>query len=372
MTTKIFLLITTLVCTSLSYSQSNWITLSYPQSDIFGKAVNGLQNGDLNFTPLKPKIENIKLDESQSSDEMNEYNQQFKNFISKYFSSEKFSLTQVKAKKLIIKSLNYETIKKLTTGDKYIFSALSADSVEVIVKSKKSKDVNYSKAIKDIAALIKGDKVVEVVTKIIPLFDSISTHKEDTLSFKMTLANPNVYYKVKLIKFKGITRHDWDNKYWKNFSNPNGIIKTRTDVAIVDQPAFNLVYTPLEDKNSTVPPIYPEVWGGGDPKDKKVRLTTKKINNELKLFIQYTNSIDGAWNDYEVQSETIDGKKYWKLDRILIYSFEIGNITKLVYVQVRGEENGKDTIMIKSWGSSLQDKLTFMQYPEMKFKYLKK
>lgn len=372
MTAKLFLLITTLLCTSVAYAQTNWLTLNYPQSDIFGKAVENIQKGDLNFKPLKPKIVNVKLDESQSSDEINEYNQQFKNFISKYFSSEKYLLTEVKAKKLVIKSLNYETVKRLTSGDKYIFSALSADSVEIIIKSKKLKDVNYSKAIKDIAGLITGDKAVEVVTKIIPFFDSLSTHKDDTISYKMTLANPNVYYKVKLIKFIGITKHDWDNKYWKNFRNPNGIIKTRTDVAIADQPTFNLVYTPSEDKNSTLPPIYPEVWGGGDPKDKKVRLTAKKVNNELKLFIQYTNTIDGGWNDYEVKAETVEGKKYWKLDRTLIYSFEIGKVTKLVYVQVRGEENGKDTIIIKSWGSSLQDKLTFMQYPEMKFQYLKK
>lgn len=369
MTTKFFLFIATFCTSILAYSQTNWITLNYPQSDIFGKAVINVEKGDINFNPLKPKIENFKLDESQSSDEMNEYNQQFKNFISKYFTSEKFSITEVKAKKLVIKSLNYETVKRLSTGDKYIFSALSADSVEVTVKSKKSKDVNYSKAIKDIAGLITGEKAAEVVTKIIPLLDSISTSKNDTLSYKMTLANPNVYYKVKLVKFKGITRHDWDNRYWKSFANPNGRIKSRNDGL---EPTFNLVYTPLEDKNSTLPPIYPEVWGSGDPKDKKVRLTAKKINNELKLFIQYTNSVDGAWNDYEVKSETIDGKKYWKLDRTLIYSFEIRNITKLVYVQVRGEENGKDTIMIKSWGNSIQDKLTFMQYPEMKFKYLKK
>lgn len=369
MTTKFLLFIATFCTSILAYSQTNWITLNYPQSDIFGKAVINVEKGDINFNPLKPKIENFKLDESQSSDEMNEYNQQFKNFISKYFTSEKFSITEVKAKKLVIKSLNYETVKRLSTGDKYIFSALSADSVEVTVKSKKSKDVNYSKAIKDIAGLITGEKAAEVVTKIIPLLDNISTSKNDTLSYKMTLANPNVYYKVKLVKFKGITRHDWDNRYWKSFANPNGRIKSRNDGL---EPTFNLVYTPLEDKNSTLPPIYPEVWGSGDPKDKKVRLTAKKINNELKLFIQYTNSVDGAWNDYEVKSETIDGKKYWKLDRTLIYSFEIRNITKLVYVQVRGEENGKDTIMIKSWGNSIQDKLTFMQYPEMKFKYLKK
>lgn len=370
MKAKSFLLILSLFCIRVTYSQSNWLTLSYPQSDIFGKAVNGLQNGDIDFKPLKPKIENIKLDVSQSSDEMNEYNQQFTNFISKYFSSSKFTITEVKAKKLVIKSLNYESVKKLTSGDKYIFSALSADSVEITVKSKKSKDMNYSKAINDIANLITGDKAAEVVIKIIPFIDSLSISKDDTLSYKMTLANPNVYYKVKLIKFKGITKHDWDNRYWKNFSNPNGrIISNRTDAL---EPTFNLVYTPSEDKNSTFPSIYPEVWGHGDPKDKKVRLTAKKINNELKLFIQYTNSIDGAWNDYEVKAETIDGKKYWKLDRTLIYSFEIRKITKLVYVQVRGEEYGKDTIMIKSWGASLQDKLTFMQYPEMKFKYLKK
>lgn len=369
MNARFILLIMTFFCTTCAYSQTNWLTLNYPQSDIFGKAVKDLKNGDINFIPIRPKIDNIKLDVSQSSDELNEYNKQFKNFISKYFSTEKFSVKEVKAKKLVIKSLNYESVKRLTEGDKYIFSALSADSVEIIVKSKKSTDINYSKAIKDISGLITGDKAAEVVTKIIPFLDSISTHKEDSISYKMTLANPNVYYKVKLIKFNGITKHDWDNKYWKNFYNPNGRIKSNRADSL--EPTFNLIYTPLEDRNYTSPAIYPEVWGGGDPKDKKVRLIAKKVNNELKLFIQYTNTIDGAWNDYEVKAETIDGKKYWKLDRTLIYSFEIGKITKLVYVQVRGEENGKDIIMIKSWGSSLQDKLTFMQYPEMKFKYLK-
>lgn len=364
---------TVLCWTSLSFSQTNWITLNLPQSNIFGRQVSSIQNGDIDFKPLSPNIENIKLDLSESSDEINEYNQQFKNFITKYFSSENFSVFEVKAKKLVIKSLSYESIKKLTSGDKYIFSALSADSVEIVVKRKKTVDFDYSKAIRDVTSAITSDKAVEIVTKIIPFLDNISSNRSDSVSYKMTLANPNVYYKVKLIKFKGITNHDWDNRYWKNFKNPNGRIVNRTDGL---EPTFNLIYTPLEDKNSTLPPLYPEVWGSGDPKDKKVRLTAKKVNDELKLFIQYTNTIDGAWNDFEVKSETINGKKYWKLDRALIYSFEIkkilGKITKLVYVQIRGEENGKDTIMIKSWGSSIQDKLTFMQYPEMKFKYLKK
>jgi hypothetical protein len=358
-----------LFLTTLAYSQTNWITLSYPQSDIFGKAVLNIEKGDLNFLPHVPPFKTTKLDESTSSDEVNEYNEKFKSFISKYFSSAKFSVTEVKAKKLVIKSLNIQDVKKLSSGSKYIFSAISADSVEVIVKSKKSKDVDYTKAIKDISSLITGDKAVEVVTKIIPFFDSISTHREDSLSYKMVLANPNVYYKVKLIKYKGITKHDWENRYWKNFTNPNGIIKSNRKDGL--QPTFNLIYTPLETQNST-PSIYPEVWGGGDPKHIRFRLCTKKVDGELKLYIQHTGSIDGTWNDYEVKSETVDGKKYWKLDRALIYSFEIGKITKLVYIQVRGEENGKDTIMIKSWGSSMQDKLTFMQYPEVKFEYLKK
>lgn len=362
-----FLLVVLIFISNSYYSQTNWITLTNPESNIFGRAVTDLNNGDLNFTPHIPQLSVGKLDESQSSDEINEYNEKFKSFISKYFASNKFSVAEVKAKKLVIKSLNIEDVKKLALGNKYIFSAISADSVTVIIKSKKSTDFDYSKALKDIAGVITTNKTVEIVTKILPFLDNISTKNKDSISYKMVLVNPNVYYKVKLIKYKGITRHDWENRYWKSFNNPNGRIKSDRKDGL--EPSFNLIYTPMEDK-STSNANYPEVWGGGDPKHILFRLRAKKINNELKLFIQYTGSMGGGWNDYEVKSEIIDGKKYWKLDRTLIYSFEIRNVTKLVYIQVRGEENEKDVITIKNWGSTMQDKLTFMQYPEIKFEYI--
>lgn len=365
---KSFLLLVVLIFISNSYySQTNWITLKNPESNIFGRAVVDITNGDLNFSPHTPPLLIEKLDESQSSDEISEYNEKFKSFITKYFTSNKFSVAEVTAKKLVIKSLNIDDVRKLDLGNKYIFSAISADSVTVTIKTKKSTNVDYSKALKDIASILTKNKTVEIVTKIIPFLDNISTQNKDSISYKMVLANPNVYYKVKLIKYKGITKHDWENRYWKSWSNPNGRIRSDRQDGL--EPTFNLIYTPLEDKSISTA-IYPEVWGGGDPKHILFRLRVKKINNDLKLFIQYTGSIGSGWSDYEIIPEVVDGKKYWKLDRTLIYSFDIRNVTKLVYIQVRGEENAKDIVTIKNWGSTIQDKLTFMQYPEIKFEYI--
>lgn len=347
------------------FGQTQWLKLTYPESGILGKAVLCYRDGNINYDPVGPSLISPKVDISTSADDLTEYNERFRNFVTRYFTSNRFHLTEVKSKKLVIKSLNIEEVIKLREGKKYVYSAISADSVEITTKVKKGQVADISKLMKDVSSLVTGVQTAGIVEKVVSFLDSISYSNEDSVAYKMTVANPDVFYKIKIIKFENLARRDWE-RYWKFFTNPSGRITNNGQ----PEPTFNLIYTPLETTNSTNE-IYPEFWGPKDPNDVRFRLTAKKINDSLRLFIQYRGrSFNNQWNDVEIAPRFYNGKRYWVFDRSLIYTFDFRNTTKMVYIQVRGEENGPDKIKITSWSPLIKDKMTFMQYPEIKLKYV--
>jgi hypothetical protein len=348
-------------------SQQSWLSLNYPQSDIIGKPVESFKNGDINYSPILPSVFSTKLDESQSSDDIVEYNEQFKNFITKYFNKNKYKVTEIKAHKLQIKSLNISDVQNMEVGKKYIYSGLSADSVKITIKLKKETNVDYTKVVKDISGLITSAKIIADKSNVLSLFDSISSQKKDSIYLKTTIANPNIYFKIKMIKYKKSDNHDWE-KYWKSFTNSRARI--RNPISTDPDNSFNLIYTPNELQNYT-DWIFPEFWGPWDRKDVNFRLIAKKNNGELKLFIEKKEgNLNNKIIPIEIPSTIVNGKKYWKFDRSLVHTFEKKNKTKLVYIQIRAEENGSDTIKVLSWFPLIKDKLTFMQYPEVKLNYV--
>lgn len=350
------------------YSQDSWIILKTPQSDIIGKSVE-YSNGDINVMGHKDRIIKHPLDISIGVDEAVEFNEQFKKIVSPIFNRQNQKIIEVKAKKILIKSLSIEDVKNMESGNNYVYSGLTADSVEISMKLKKESNIDISVLEKTIQNLIKNDKIADVVTKLIPVIEDLNISNKDSIIYKFSIANPNIFYKVKIIEPSRFNNHNWE-RYYKSFYNPKGMIEPNL---YFPPPAFKLIYTPLQTANSTSE-IYPEFWGSNDNRNILVRLTLKKVENELKLFIQFKpNSMNGSYNEYEVESKIVESKKYWVMDRKLIYNFEYRGRTKLVYVQVKAEQISPNEVKVTNWdgGNMNTGKQTFMQYPEIKFKYLK-
>ena len=141
---------TILVCFTLVQAQQNWLPLTYPESDILGRPVDQYNGGKINYSVEIPPLVTPKIDVVQSADDIDEYDKVFSNFITKYFSSEKFNIQETHAKKLLIKSLNIEAIENMNRDVKYVYAGITADSVDVIIRFKKEKDVDYSKFFKDL------------------------------------------------------------------------------------------------------------------------------------------------------------------------------------------------------------------------------
>ncbi|MBW4888483.1 hypothetical protein KXQ82_02100 [Mucilaginibacter sp. HMF5004] len=367
MKTKNHLLVLLIMLSFNAFSQSQWLRLNYPQSNILGKGVISYRAGEITFKLDGDNIENPQIDNSISADELSEYNQEYKNFITKYFSINRYKITQVKAKKMVIKSLNYVSLLKMNVGSNYVYSGLSADSVEVTVKTRKDNKFNYSKVLKDVTSIITAGQEVSIVSKIIPLLDSISSESKDSVSYKMLVANPDVFYKVKIVKLLNGSSHDW-NKYFLYFSSNLHVRDDGQNAPTNIDSTFELEWTPNETRNASYS-RYPEFWGK-DRKDVEFRLLTKKISNDLRLFISYkSGKFSNNWVNIEVPYSVIDNKRYWNMDRQLVYTFEFKNVIKLVYVQIRAYQKNDNVITIISSDSG--DKQTFMQYPEVSLEYIK-
>lgn len=228
--------------------------------------------------------------------------------------------------------------------------------------------MDLSRAIKNVSSLIKSENIAEVV----PLLDSINYSKMDSVFYRITLINPNIFYKVKIVSLKKL-KHYW-GKYYKYFNSPTSSITSPSDSQTSGikrpkniPPAFLLIYTPLEDLNQSYE-LYPEFWGK-DRTEVRFKLIIREVNGDLKLYISYTKGeANNTWVDYEVISKVVSGKKYWILDRKLVYYFDYKDITKLVYITLKAQQIDDHTIKVSNYIDTRR--LSFMQYPALEFSYI--
>lgn len=341
--------------------KSTWLRLNYPRSGILGKVVKNYTNGELNFRPDGKDLDNLKIDTSKSADHLTEYNEQFKSFLTKYFTNSTYHLTQVSTKALTIRSLNFGSVKGMNRGEYYVYSGMSADSVAVLVTVYGGTSINYGKFIKDVAGLITGQAGSNIVGKVLSVTDSISSIKKDSITLKMVLVNPEVYYQVQVVQYKN-TIDDFSTIF-KPFKS--GYEDLKSSSSDKKYPDFKLVYTPLQDSNMSKE-IYPRSRNE-DIKEAKIKLKSLKVNGELKLFVSYTEpNLESEWIDKELPFIIDNGKKYWVIDRFLIYHFVYKGITKFIYLTVRAESINESTILVHGKSGNT---VTSIQYPEAKLKY---
>lgn len=349
----------------------DWITLKTPQSGILGAPVKKIKNGDINFNfNLKydkaPQVETREGPESSM-----EYESMFTNFTTKYFNTTKVKVQTVKAYNLKIRTLSQESIDKLQKGGKYVYEGIAADSVTITIAAKKNYSVDFSKALKDIAAVITKPSVTEIIEKAAPMLDSIKYLKNDSVYYKVTVKNPNIYYKVKVIKLKNpsnICGCDWETNCFLYFTN-------RVEE---DFPRKITLKVDFIGEESTTVSRYPEFCGKDRVGVQYYLKVEKDENGKLHLFVYGTsaNLDNPVEKKLEVPFRDNGEIREWRLDRTYLYRFSKKGIIKNVYIEVAARQIDDEVIEILNWrkgtNSLGNNALTCLRYPEFKGKYVKK
>lgn len=359
-----------LIITSHTYGQNNdWITLTTPQSGILGAPIKKVKNNDLNFDFAILYDKNPAVEVRESAESKSEYEDKFRNFTTKYFNSNKTSIQNITAYNLKVRILSQDAINNLQIGGKYIYEAIAADSVNMTISAKREFSADISKAITDLSSVITNPKTTEIVEKVAPILDSISYTRNDSIFYDVKIKNPNVYYKVKIIKLKKNGNYcncNWENNCFLLFSydpgKPGPEAKTK------------LTYDFTGQDSRTIS-IYPE-FCGRDRKDLKYFLKLDKGDDGLHLWVYSTSAnVNSSTKPVlEVPFKDIGNNRQWRLERTYLDRFTKGGIIKNVFVEVSAKQIEEDSIEIINYvdNDTHTRYLTTLKYPEFKGKYVKK
>lgn len=370
--TKHFFTLTFLFISFVTLGQ-DWITMPVPRSGILGAPVDKIKNGDPNLNFALKYEKRPAIDTAESAESIEEYEEQFRNFVTKYFNREKVTIATSKAYNLKIRSLSQETIDKLQVGAKYVYEGLAADSVEFTLSAKKEFKADISKAVKDIAGQITGQQATDIVEKITPFLDSISYEKNDSVFYRVKVKNPNVYYKIKVVQLKkvgNLCNCDWELRCFLYF----------VDRENNDFPRTFRLENDFTGERSRTQLRYPE-FCGKDRKDVQYRLKVEKDpTTGLHLWIYQTtadvNNPEVAIKEVPFSDAKGAGKREFRLNRTLLYRFYERKIIKRVFIEVSARQVDENTVEVINWregtNSLGNNALTRLIYPEFKGKYVKK
>lgn len=339
------------------YGQDSWIELKYPQSGIIGKLVTKINNGDLEYEPISTN-KGFTTESYQSAESINDYREKVGSFFSKLLETKKLKVKNVSIRKMVIKSLAMDAVKSLKPGSLYVYEAISADTITVRITKSKNIDVKIDEIAKLVADNLTSG-AAEAASKILPIVEDMAYTHRDSIQYEMTIANPSVYYKVRVVNYLNITKVDWNN-YWLYFSKGKNVKKQNSTKLVID---------PLGIKSST-DPFYPEFWEVNNT-DIQFKIELREEDSKLKLYILGKGfDYEGNWRIVKEVPTVANGM--WRLDREFIYSFPYKGVTKKVYIQCIARAIDKNTVEIINWVDNkrkLINAKTFMQYPEIKFEY---
>lgn len=350
--------------------QDDWIVLTTPQSGIIGAPVKKIKGNDINFDFARQYDQNPKLTTRESASSKVEYEDKFRNFATKFFTSEKSKIQNITAYNLEVRTLSQEAIGNLQLGGKYIYEGVAADSVEFTIAAKKEFSSDISKAVNSIAKTITNPETTKIVEKVAPILDSISYTKNDSVFFDLKIKNPNVYYKIKLIKLKRNKNPcgcDWETNCFLHFAYEEG------KAGIPETTKLSYSFAGVE--NRTIQ-IYPE-FCGKDIKEQRYFLKLDKDDEGLHLWVYGRgNGLNSSTKKLiEVPYEEVNGKREWRLERTYLDRLQRKGIIKNVFVEVSAKQLDDNSLEIINYEyNSAEKKIprTTLKYPDFKGKYVTK
>ena len=373
---RLILLIKLIFIVTCTYSQ-DWINLEYPLSGILGRPVDKIKYDkntgnssviwDIDASWQKPNT----FDNYESLESLTEYQNKFKKFTSKFFNTDKSKIKSVKAHNLVIRSLSQDDVSGLTNNVKYVYEGIAADSVTVTISVKKNSDVDISKIVNTAASIVlKSGDTTGVVGKIIPKLDSISLKNNDSIYYKSTIKNPDVYYKIRVAQVELLKPERWSSKCMY-FYNREQYGKDE------DFPETKILKLDDLDRYNKTPSRYPEFYGM--MKDRKdlyyyFNLTGKKNDMNLVLYGVRNNTEGGEKPIDTIPYIEKDGKRIWRKKKYLVDRIPHKNRVKKVYIQIAARQIDEESVEIINWydSSVCKNALTNMTYPEYRIRYKKR
>lgn len=354
------------------FSQNYWIELKYPMTGILGKEVKKINKGDIIWEP-KSDSRSISHITYESADEINDYKNKFRSVFLSFINSNKTKIRSISIRKLVIKQVDPESMDKLTIGRRYVYEGISADTVLVELSTVRELNLDIDELAGAVTTAMNKHSTEEV-KRIIPLLDSSSYVRKDSIHYKMLIVNPNVYHKVRIIslfKLDASYELSYDERYQSfpykgDHEKSSNILKVdATGIFSETDAIFPYYYSPIKREGKI--PI----------KNVKFKLALRKIDNELKLFaLVQPADLDGSWVELmEIPYVVEDNKRIWRLDRKRVYSFSYRGSHKSVYLKVTARQIDNSSVEIINWhgrDGRIDNAYTYIQYPDVHFIFVNK
>lgn len=351
-----------MLVTTNSFSQE-WVDLKDPQTALLGRPINRVNNGAPVFIPDAETPE-LTYEVFESTGSVSEYKEKFRSFISGLIDGNTYSLRDIQIRKLKYKSINAKHFidGKIALNTKFAYAGQTADTVKITLRRRAKIDVDFKKLLallaKNIPTTILGDST--------SLIKELKGGLNDTLSTVISISNPNVFFKARFVEFINgnpptlrAGGRTWDD-YWRHFYN-NGAVGNQE---------FTIIDASKPQKGRETQRYYAEYWGVNDDPNRVYFFKVKKDSDKLKLF--FCRSVTNVGDKELIEIPKISENKY-EFEYSLVDEFSYRGITKMIYLAVYAEQIDNNKIKIHNYDSFVNEKgkiISYMKYPEIKFKYL--
>lgn len=312
------------------------------------------------------KPNEIIIDTLKSANEQTEFQNSFKSFEIPFFKSNGLVTSSVFAKNVKVVTVNQKTVAQFNTEQYYVYSGLTADSVNFSISRKKERNLDPVKLLRN---LINGfDSLGISMTKLkkfTAIIDSSKLSLNDSFYYKVIITDPEVMYKVQVVRLKSKFTTINDNyKYLFTKEFHQMTFPRHVNLEVV--PAYSAgARAKALLKKSPLP-------------QKKYTLTIQKNpeTNDLTLALLFIRDISGKAIPYYIEKQTYDSQEFWRLDEQLVDEFTfLGRFRKRVYLSLYAERvfntTNKNEFTVKIYRQQEKDDVTYITYPEMELEYLR-
>ncbi|ASZ11549.1 hypothetical protein CK934_11570 [Chitinophaga sp. MD30] len=332
--------------------------------------ITNVNNGSPVFVP-NASIPHLTYEVVDGAESITDYKEKFRKYLTGIININTHTLSNIEVTRIKYRSIKADHYKDgtLAIGTKFAYAGQTADSVIVTVKRKSGVDLDFKELLDKILGAVGIPE--ELTGGITTVVKKLSLNTNDSLAARILIVNPNVYFKARFVEFmegnppiltaRGKT---WDD-YWIHFYNNSTNVVNEYTILDASRPQMQ-----RETKRN-----YVQFWGLNDDKSRRYFFKTTKDGDKLKLL--FMRAITGQ-NDtaiLEIPSTKHDGKVTFEQEYIKVDEFWHSGKTKFVYVACFAEQLDNNRIRLHNFDEIVNDKgriMTYIKYPEVKFKYLSK
>jgi hypothetical protein len=360
-----FLILSTL---SISSYCQQWVDLKDAQTELLGRPISKVNNGSPIFIPDAPMPE-ITYEVFEGAGSIETYKEKFRKFLTGILDINTYSLKDIKVKKIKYKSIKavHFSDGSIQLNTKFAYTGETADTVTFKIRRKTGVDLDFKKVLD----LILKKIPVNIAGDISSVISTLKADLDDSLSTTISITNPNVFFRARFVQFlngnppKLVSQgRTWDD-YWIHFYRNGSTVVEEFTTLDASKPQMG-----RESKRK-----YVQFWGPNDDKNRLYYFKAKKESGNLKLFFcRFTNN-EGEKILSEIPSNNDGQNNVFEIEFSKVDEFLYSGVTKIIYLACYAKQLDNNKIQIHNFDSVANDKekiISYVKYPEIKFKYLSK